>query len=85
MTVAVGFEVYVIDGDALAAQLRAAFAASVTLTDLPRAANAKRGPPARELMVQGERGWELGELLKGEWGVPARCIVLPAGCKPPKK
>lgn len=85
VTVAVGFEAFLIDGDALAAQLRAAFAASVTLTELPRGANAKKGPPPRELMVQGERGWALGELLKRDWGVPARCVALPPGCKPDKK
>jgi translation initiation factor 2D len=87
VTVVKGVEAYAIDVDALAAQLRARFAASCAVNDLPRpeAAAAARAPPLRELVLQGERAAALAQLLEEEWGVPRRCIAAPAAALKKKK
>jgi translation initiation factor 2D len=87
VTVVKGVEAYAIDVDALASQLRARFAASCAINDLPRpeAAAASRAPPLRELVLQGERAAALATLLEQEWGVPRRCISVPAAALKKKK
>jgi translation initiation factor 2D len=80
VTLARGFEAFCIDPEALAAQLRGRFAASCALQELPRAEGSApaRSQPLRELVLQGERAAQLAQLLEQDWGVPRRCISVPA-------
>ncbi len=86
VTVLRGQEAYLVDADALATQLRSRFAAACAINELPRPeANASsRAPPLRELVLQGDRAPQVAALLEETWGVPRRCIAVPAAAKAKK-
>lgn len=82
VTVVAALEPYLVDADALAAQLRERCAASCAVHDLPRPANmAARAETPKELVLQGERAAVVAQHLVDVWGVPRRCVTLPAGVK----
>jgi translation initiation factor 2D len=82
VTLVRGFEAYCIEAESLAAQLKERFAAACAVAELPRAegaAGGSRAVPPAELTLQGDKAVALASLLEQRWGVPRRCIVVPAG------
>ena len=82
VTLVKGFEAYCIDAESLAAHLKERFAAACAVAELPRAegaAGGSRAVPPAELTLQGDKAVALASLLEQRWGVPRRCIVVPAG------
>ena len=87
VTLVRGVEAYLVDPEALAQRLKAHFAASCALTELPRAEGSapSRAPPPQELCLQGERAAGVAALLEQQWGVPRACISLPPGAEKKEK